>query len=155
MGQEEWFSDSWDAMDYAVEVDFSKPFLNQLFDLHKKIPQINLNCTQMLNSPYSGNANNLKNCYMVFNAAGDEDCMYGTGNYNSKYCINNCDIYDSEFCYMNFWLENCNKTYFSEECSQCSDVWFSKNCVGCLNCVGCVNLRNKCRSKRMTGKLFV
>lgn len=141
--EEQWHEDSWDGIDFGVDVDFSVSFLIQLFDLRKKIPQGNLNCTRMVNSSYSGNAEDLKNCYMIFNASVNENCLYGTGYYNSKYCVDNCDIYDSEFCYMNFSLENCNKVYFSEECNQCADVWFSKNCVGCLNCIGCVNLRNK------------
>jgi len=141
--QEEWFGDSWDAMDYGVDIDFTKPFLTQLFELHKNVPQQNLNATNMVNSPYSGNANDLKNCYMIFNASLDEDCMYGTGYYNSKNCVNNCDIYKSEFCCNNFWLEECSHVHFSQECTQCFNVWFSKNCIGCLNCIGCVNLRNK------------
>lgn len=139
----EWFGDKWDGIDKGVEVDFSLPFLSQLFDLHKKIPQLNLNTARVVESPYSGNANDLKNCYLIFNAAGDEDCMYGLGNYNCKHCVDNCDIYNSEFCYENFWVKNCTQTHFSEECVQCSKVMFSKNCVGCLDCVGCVNLRNK------------
>jgi hypothetical protein len=141
--QEEWFSDIWDPTDYAMDVDFSKPFLEQFFDLHLKIPQYNLNVARMFNSEYSGNAEEMKNCYMVFNATNNEDCLYGTGYYNSKNCSDNCDIYDSEFCYGNFLIENSSKVYFSEECRQCINVWFSKNCISCMNCVGCVNLRNK------------
>jgi hypothetical protein len=141
--QEEWFSDSWDAMEHGMDIDFTKPFLSQLFDLHKQIPQYNLNVARMKDSPYCGNAEDIKNCYMVFNATDNEDCALGTGYYFSKNCIDNCDIYKSESCYGSFWIENCSKTYFSEECRQCSEVWFSKNCTGCLNIVGCVNLRNK------------
>ncbi len=66
--QTEWFSDAWDSMEYAQKVDFSRPFLEQLFELHKKVPQYNLNIARMENSPYSGNAEDMKNCYMVFNA---------------------------------------------------------------------------------------
>ncbi len=141
--QEEWFSDSWDALEYGQDIDWNKPFLSQLFELHKKIPQMNLNVNRIVNSPYSGNATDLKNCYLVFNADGNENCMYGTGYYNSKYCVDNCDVNKTEFCYGSLYLQNCSKTYFSEECIQCSEVWFSKNCTGCLNIVGCVNLRNK------------
>jgi len=141
--QEEWYSDKWDGTDYGEDFDFSIPFLNQLFNLHKKIPQFNLNVSRMVNSPYSGNAENLKNCYMVFNSRDNEDCIYGMGIYNSRNCTDCLDVYDSEFCYDGFWIRNCNRTHFSEECIQCSNVSFSKNCVGCMNCVGCVNLRNK------------
>lgn len=140
---EEWYGDTWDALDKGMDIDFTKPFLSQLFELHRQIPQQNLNVTRVINSSYSGNANDLKNCYMVFGAARNEDCMYGESYYGSKDCIDNCDIHDSEFCYMNFCIENCNKTLFSEECIECSEIWFSRNCIGCMNCVGCVNLRNK------------
>jgi hypothetical protein len=141
--QEEWFSDSWNAMDYGVDVDFSKSFLSQIFELHKEVPQYNLNVSNMINSPYSGNATDLKNCYLLFATATCEDCMYGTGYYNCTSCLDNCDIYKSTFCYSSIWLQNCSRVNFSEECRECSDVWFSKNCVGCINCIGCVNLRNK------------
>lgn len=140
---ERWFSDMWDPMEFGQDYDFSRPFLEQLMELHAKIPQINLNVTRMTNSPYSGNANDLKNCYLVFNAAHNEDCLYATGLYSSNNCVDNCDTYHSESCYQNFWIEKCNKVHFSEECTECSEVWFSKNCTGCVNCVGCVNLRNK------------
>jgi hypothetical protein len=141
--QEEWFSDSWNAMDYGVDVDFSKSFLSQIFELHKEIPQYNLNVTNVVDSPYSGNATDLKNCYLVFGANNNQDCMYGTGYYDSSYCLDNCDVYQSELCYGSIWLQNCFRVNFSEQCRECSDVWFSKNCSGCLNCVNCVNLRNK------------
>ncbi len=141
--QEEWFSDKWDGLDYGIDVDFFNPFLNQLFKLHDKVPQFNLNRTRMINSPYSGNAENLKNCYMVFNSINNENCMNGTGLYDSKNCMDCLDVYDSEFCYDSFWIKNCNGVYFSEECTQCLNVRFSKNCVSCINCVSCVNLRNK------------
>lgn len=141
--QTEWFSDVWDPMDYAQDVDFSRPFLEQLFELHQKIPQYNLNIARMENSPYSGNAEDMKNCYMVFNATSNEDCLYGTGYYSSKDCVDNCDIYNAEFCYGSFWLEKCSRVVFSQECKECVDVWFSNNCSGCINCLGCVNLRNK------------
>ncbi len=140
---EEWFSDSWNGMDHGQDVDFTKPFLLQLFSLHAKIPQLNLNASRMVNSAYSGNATDLKNCYMVFNATDNEDCMYGTGYYGSKNCIDNCDIYQAQYCYGNFWLNNCNQVHFSEECTECANVWFLKNCIGCINCIGCANLKNK------------
>ena len=141
--QEEWFSDDWDPIDSGMEIDFSRPFLSQLMDLHFKIPQYNLNVARMVNSPYSGNAEDLKNCYMIFNATSSEDCVYGTGYYFSKNCLDNCDIYNSELCSNSFWLEKCSRVHFSEECKECIEVYFSKNCANCMYCVGCVNLRNK------------
>jgi len=45
--QTEWFSDAWDPMEYAQDIDFSRPFLEQLFELHQKVPQYNLNFARM------------------------------------------------------------------------------------------------------------
>jgi len=139
----DWFGDTWDGLDYGVDVDFSRPFLEQVFELHKKTPIVGLNVNNVINSDYSGNANDLKNCYLVFGAGFNEDCMYSVGIHNSKNCLDGLEIYKSENCYGCFNITECNKVYFSEECVQCANVLFSRNCVGCIDCFGCVNLRNK------------
>jgi len=67
--EEEWSGDSWNAMDYGVDYDFSRNFFEQIFELYKQIPIFNLNVQFMVNSPYSANATSLKNCYLCFNLA--------------------------------------------------------------------------------------
>ncbi|MEZ6209486.1 MAG: hypothetical protein R3B64_02880 [Candidatus Paceibacterota bacterium] len=140
---EEWFGDTWDGLNYGEDVDFTKPFLQQVYDLHKKTPIVGLNVTNMVDSPYAGNANDLKNCYLVFNAGNNSDCMYCSGIHNSNNCLDGLEIYKSENCYQCFNIFDCNKVFFSRGCVQCSDVWFSDDCIGCMDCFGCVNLRNK------------
>lgn len=77
MTQEEWFSDTWDAMDYGKEYDFSKSFFTQLFELDKEVPIYALNETAMVRSDYCGNASSLKDCYLIFNSNRTETSMYG------------------------------------------------------------------------------
>ena len=70
-----WCSDKWDAGKYAMDIDFSKPFLNQFFDLFHRVPAPNLYAfgTTMINSPYCNMTNNMKNCYLVHDGTYDEN----------------------------------------------------------------------------------
>ena len=55
ISREAWFGDQWDAMDHGIDVDFSQPFLKQLWQLMAKVPMYNFNTTFMVNSPGTGN----------------------------------------------------------------------------------------------------
>jgi len=139
--QEEWHSDNWDAMDYAREIDFSKPFLKQILELEKEIFIYNLNVEFMVNSPYSGNATALKNCYLCFNSNHSEDCMYSNGTDYCKDCVDNSHINHSERCYECFWLQNCYQCYFTIMSVDSRNLWFCRDCLGCNDCFSCANLR--------------
>ncbi|HEV7702578.1 MAG TPA: hypothetical protein VGO63_04025 [Candidatus Paceibacterota bacterium] len=139
--REEWFGNEFDAMEYGADVDFSQPFLKQLFELVQKVPIYNFNVIRMVNSPYAFNATALKNCYLICNANYSEDCMYGNAVDNCKDCVDNSHIKNSERCYECFWLENCYQCYFTINSEESRNVWFSRDCVGCSDCFGCVNLR--------------
>jgi hypothetical protein len=139
--QEEWHGDSWEGMGYAREIDFSRPFLRQIFELEKEVPVYNLNVQFMVNSPYSGNATALKNSYLCFNSNYSEDCMYGNSIDFCKDCVDNSHLNHSERCYESFWLQNCYQCYFSIMCAESHNLWFCRNCLGCNDCFGCANLR--------------
>ncbi|MDD2840452.1 MAG: hypothetical protein PHY80_05035 [Rickettsiales bacterium] len=141
--EEEWFSDTWDAIDHARDYDFSKTFFEQIFDLKKIIPVASLRVQYIVNSPYIANATALKNSYLCFNSNHSEDCMYGNANDFSKDCVDNSHINHCERCYECFWMENCYQCYFSIICKESYNLYFSKSCLGCSNCFGCVGLRKK------------
>jgi hypothetical protein len=46
------WSDSWNAMDYGKEYDFTKPFFEQFKELYQYIPKISLTNTGSENSEY-------------------------------------------------------------------------------------------------------
>ncbi len=139
--QEEWFSDDWDAMDYARPYDFSRPFFEQILELSKDVPIYGLNVKNMINSDYCANASDLKNCYLLFNSNLTEDSMYGNGVDSSKDCVDNSNISESERCYETFWLNKCYQCYYSIMCVDSYNLWFSRDCLGCNDCFGCTNLR--------------
>jgi len=140
---DEWRADAWDPMSYGVDVDFSRPFLAQLFELDKKVPKPAGSAARMVNSEYSDNASDLKNCYLLFNSNFTEDSAYGNGVDRCRQCFDNSHIQDCERCYGSFWLTKCYETHFSSRCEDCTNMWFSKDCRGCSDCFGCVNLRAK------------
>lgn len=138
---QEWFSDSWDAMDYGRDFDFSKDFFTQFFELEKDVPAYALNVERMVNSPYAANAATLKDCYLIFNSNSSEDCLYGNDFFLSKSCIDNSHITSCEKCYECFWLLNCYQCYFTIMSVDSHNLWFSRDCLGCNDCFGCTNLR--------------
>ena len=73
-----WWSDKWDAMDYAQELDFSKPFLVQVRELLKKVPIMSIFGFEstLVNSSYCNMVDSLKNCYLLHNANFDENVCY-------------------------------------------------------------------------------
>lgn len=141
--QEEWFSDTWDAMDYGKEYDFSKPFFTQLFELDREVPIYALNETAMVRSGYCGNASYLKDCYLIFNSNRAETSMYGNAVDRSKDCVDCSNVGECERCYESFWLANCYQCYFCIMCVESRNMWFSRDCLGCSDCFGCTNLRNQ------------
>lgn len=135
--------DNWDPFSYGIDFDPAKPFLLQLYELSLRVPHRRSLAINMVRSDYSGNATDLKNCYLIFNATATEDSAYGNAVDYCKNCFDNSHISSSERCYDSFWLNKCYDTHFSSQCEECVSVYFSKNCVGCTNCFGCFNLRNK------------
>jgi len=141
--REVWLSDKWDPMDYGQDYDFSKSFFVQFFELLKKVPFKNMNIINGVNSPYTFNITDPKNCYLVFNASYDEDCMYSHGIDYSKWCLDCSHTSKCENCYESFWITSCNNVSFSSQCENSFNMNLCKNCYGCNDCFGCVNLRKK------------
>ena len=141
--KEAWFSDDWDPMNYGMDIDWSKSFLSQIYDLMLVVPFKATNVIRGTDSDYSNNATDPKNCFLVFNATNPEDCMYSNGINFSKDCFDVSHVSKAETCYESFWLASCYRVHFSSSCIDSSDLWFCRDCQGCMNCFGSVNLRNK------------
>jgi hypothetical protein len=138
-----WWSDQWNALNYAQEFDFKKPFFQQYNELAKKIPRVNTFNLQSENSIYANFAWMSKNCYLVFGCVRDEDCLYGHIVWDSKDCIDNLYIFRCEWCSNCIDCVDCYDVHFSTESANCNESYFLHDCRGCTNCFGCTNLRNK------------
>lgn len=138
-----WYSDKWDARDYGKEVDFNRPFLEQVGELIKEVPLIARSVVKSVNCDYINNAGYSKNSYLVFNGQSAEDTMYSNGINFAKWCMDVSHVSECENCYQCFWITKCTNCFFSSHCENSFNLWFSKDCNGCSDCFGCVNLRNK------------
>lgn len=140
---EYWWSDKWDAGDYAREVDWNKPFLTQVKELMEVVPVPARSVTMAENSEYSNNAGFLKNCYLVFSGNKVENSFYTVGIEDSRECMDCNYVFSSELCYWCVRCRGCYRSAYSVECENSSDLFFCKNLINCSDCFGCVNVRNK------------
>ena len=134
-----WNGDSWDAVDYGQNMDFSTSFFEQFKDLQEKVPRLALLNLKSTNSDYQNYATENKNCYMIVSAIGDEDCYYGYRILYSKDCF---DCYDIDKCELCYECKECTQSYsssysvLSENLINCSFCFDCKNCQNCFGCVG-------------------
>lgn len=140
-----WWSDKSDGVDYGIDIDFSKPFLAQFFELFHKTPVPHLFAfgTTMINSDYCNMANDMKNCYLLHDGTFDENVFYGSGAFFTKDSLDITMTRKGELCYEVITTINCYKTIYSQNCEDCIEVSFSYGLRGCNNCFGCVNLIKK------------
>ncbi|MCX6723623.1 MAG: hypothetical protein NT155_00420 [Candidatus Staskawiczbacteria bacterium] len=139
-----WWSDNWDAAVYARDYDFSKPFFSQFNELFRAVPRMGIIQQHVnVNSDYTNRASDNKNCYLIFAAADNENCSYGTSFWGAKESMDCYNLHSSELCYECIDVYSSNRLKYSQECVSCSNSAFLINCRNCDSCLGCVNLRNK------------
>jgi hypothetical protein len=139
----EWYSDSWDPMEYGREYDFSKPFFQQFSELSRQVPLMSRSLVNPVRSDFCSNATEPKDCYLSFALTYVENSMYSIYGAKSKDIFDCFMFTESEFCYDSVNIIKCYKAFYSIDCEDCNEVMFCKNCVGCNNCMGCANLKNK------------
>ncbi len=140
-----WWSDKFNPLEYGQEIDWSKPFFKQFFELRKKVPRIALlNDADSVNSTYTNHVYRLINCYLVTDSCDNEGLLYSNGMYFTKDCVDCSFVTDhSELCYETQFTEKSYNIKYSKDCINCRDSSFLIDCVGCSNCFMCVGLRNK------------
>lgn len=138
-----WWSDKWDPKDYAMDYDQSRPFLEQFGELIGKVPRIMLNVIgNNVRSDYTNNSGENKDCYLIFAAEYNEDCMYGRLVQHCKACVDCAFIYDSEKCYECIDGRKLYNCMFTEQCQSSTDLYFSYNCRDSTNAIFCTNGRH-------------
>ena len=141
--RETWWGDSWDPYTYGKDIDFSRPFFEQVKELIQEVPWPSLMNWNAIGSDYCNCTSDNKNCYLVFGGDYNEDCAYSTFNMHSRgsqdlYLVNKCDL-----CYECTDSQECYKVVFVQYSKSCTDSMFLYDCVNCTDCIGCVSLRNK------------
>jgi len=138
-----WHSDKCDALSYGREINFSRPFFEQLAELKRSVPSLALDVQgELVNSEYIHFAGSSKNCYLIMHADFCEDCMYGYGFKYNRSCIDGFYNLHCERCYDCVDVLKCYGLVHCQDCANCSDSAFLRDCIGCRNCFLCVGLRN-------------
>lgn len=139
-----WWSDKWDAQQYAKDYDLSKPFFEQFKELFFEVPRMGIiQQGNVVNSDYTNRASDNKDCYLIFAANGNENCSYGTSLWESRDSHDNYNIHSCELCFECVDCFGSSRLLYSQECNDCLNSAFLLNCKNCTDCFGCVNLRNE------------
>ena len=80
----EWWSDAWDAMDYAEDYDESRSFFEQLKELQEKVPRPHQQGSNSVGSEWSDDVYDSKNIYLSRSVARSENISYGYRVFDSK-----------------------------------------------------------------------
>ncbi len=142
----EWWKGDWDATSYGQEVDFSRPFFEQLRDLQTKVPRPhngNYSDDRLQNSAYTNCAGDLKDCYLIFGSLGDERCYYSSYLNHSADCMDCFFTFDSELCYGCVDVTKGYNLNFCQSSKDCRDSAYLFDCNSCSDCISCVGLRHQ------------
>ncbi|MEK0337649.1 MAG: hypothetical protein QQN41_09485, partial [Nitrosopumilus sp.] len=141
--QKIWWSDTWDPLEYGQEIDFSKPFFEQIKELWKQVPDIALFNINAVNSEYCSITEGNKNCYLVIGGDFNENVLYAAFVFRSREVVDAYWVSDSDLNYETTDCIKCSRLFYSRYCDECYDSMFLFNCKNCHDCFGCVNLRNQ------------
>ncbi len=137
-----WWSDDWDPKSFGMEYDTQKKFFDQYRELQLKVPRLGLVAIQNVRSDYTNGSAENKDCYLIFAADYNEDCLYGRLLQRDKQCVDCAFLHESELCYECIDCRECFKCMFSEQCQASTDLLFCYNLSNSNNCIFCTNGRN-------------
>jgi len=140
-----WWSDVWDAADYAQDYDPNRSIFDQIKELEANVPHVSLltDHATLVNSEYVNHVGQAKNCYLIFNADLCENVHYAQMAVHVKDALDLIAVGESELCYNIINCGKCFNVFFSEDCNDCHNIYFSKSLSGCSDCFGCINLRKQ------------
>lgn len=137
------FSDVWDPMEYGKDYDASRPFFEQFAELQERIPVPHQTGINNVNSDWSDDVWNSKNCYLSRAILDSEDISYGYRCFDCKNIIDCAFCFNSENCYDCLLCYNCYNVRYSLNSRDCIESQFLYDCRNVQNSFMCWNLRNK------------
>ncbi len=139
----EWHSDKWDAMDYAMDYDENEPFFEQLKKLQEKVPHPHQGGVKNTECDWCDDVWSCKNSYLSRSMVNCEDLMYSYRNIGVKNSIDLTVCFNCEKCFDSSECHHSYKTFYSKHSRDCVDSYFLYDCRNCQNCFMCWNLRGK------------
>lgn len=138
-----WWSDQWTPLTYGQDYDPQRSILDQLNEVYTKVPHIALYTTNCVNSDYNNYGLNLNNCYLLFGASNNENCLYGKFVQSCKDTMDSLSVVSLELCYEAVTTERCYNCRFVTNSRDCHDCLMIEECHSCTNCIGCFGLHAK------------
>ena len=139
-----YLSDKWDQTELGQDVDFNRPFFEQMKELFAKVPNQHLNVDgEIQNSEYIHYAGTSKNSYLIMHADFCEDCYYGYGFKDNRNCVDGFYNLHCDHCYDCVTIHRSHSLTCCQDCTNCNFSSFLRDCIGCSNCFLCVGLRQK------------
>jgi hypothetical protein len=141
-----WWGDQWDPKSYGQDVDFSRPFFEQVQELWNKVPRLSIQNDDGIgstNSEYAYDWAFSKNTYMSVCGWYTENCFYSYYACYDKEVIDSYFIMNDELMYEVINCDKCFRVKHAIFCFDCTDCTLCYDLKGCSNCTMCVGLRNK------------
>ncbi len=138
-----WWGDSWDALEYGRDYDFSKPFFEQFQALQLAVPKEGTSIFNSENCDYNSHVRESRNCYMNSLSVKCEDVYYSYWMVNSKNVFDSMITNNSTLCYFCSNVDSSYGCLFLEEANNCTDCFFCYQAHGCKNCIFSSNISNK------------
>ena len=141
-----WWSDQWDATDYARDIDWAKPFFPQFAALRAAVPALALmndNGAQSENCEYTYDFSRGKNAYLIISSWFVENSMYGYQVNRVKDVYDCYFVFDSELIYEGIAVEKSYGCAYVMNTKACRDIIFGYDLQNCSDCILSAGLRNK------------
>ncbi len=137
-------SDNWDPYSYGLDINNSKTFLSQVFELFKKVPRPYAYHTgTLINSDYTNYSADNKNAYLAYSVIGCEDIMYSETIDKSKNCLDCYAVQKLDSCYANVGGSGNYNCIYAIDSTSCIDSFFIFDCKNCQDCMFSSNITNK------------
>lgn len=118
--------------------------LEILNELKKQFPLAPAAADHNVNSPYGSYVYYCKNCYMCFDAAQSEDCMYNYDSFYNKVCMDlTYSARHNENSFQLIESRRMNNCSYAIDSISCQDSLYLFNCKNVKNSFGCVGLQHK------------
>ncbi len=143
--QPHWWSDSWEATDYASEYTPWKSIIEQIHDIQLRVPMPALDNSykSLENSDYINGNGKSKDCYLISNGNNNEKCLYSWFIFSCLNCIDSNYITDCENCSRSQHLWKCYGIHSSWDTSESREGRYLVSCIWCQYILGGVWLRNQ------------
>lgn len=138
-----WYGESWNALDYGRDFDFTKSFFENFADLMRDVPRLGIDIVGCENSDYCNYCGYDRNCYLDIAGENNEDCYFNLFVKSSKNCADCTFVYESQLCYQAINCYNCYNVRFSSYLENCNDCYFCFDMKGCSDCLFSSNQRQK------------